>query len=441
VGGVKLLAIYKESKANAILGALLLVVALCLALLQAAPAKAAASFCCTGVFVVGADPSSATLNATSGATTAQEIAVVVTTPSAAGSSQAVFVERTEPATPETDPTTPELVTQWKGSFGPYNVPAGATITATLGGVLLDSYTNTTPPPVVVPPANQQAVPPQVTFNDAPGVGNDTITLPAGTGFANPVINGVSYLPNTYNVHTSQLVDGKGCVTYSYAVLDGFTYKGGASFGGTTCFRDATPPVPPADNTDIESVPICHATGSDTNPFVQLPGVSPNSILKEAGHAAHQDGQDKIPPFDYVSHGVAGHFPGQNWDQAFYENGCATVVVNPDPEPETQPEPDPEPAPEPDANPAPAPAPAPASAPAPNPAPAGHTVPQVQAQIQVQSEVPTEQEEGVVSMTADTAAGSSTQGYTVPLLIALAGLLVWLAPVLLRRRPDEETAQQ
>jgi MYXO-CTERM domain-containing protein len=65
--------------------------------------------------------------------------------------------------------------------------------------------------------------------------------------------------------------------------------------------------------------------------------------------------------------------------------------------------------------------------------------QGQVQAQVQSEVPTEQEEGVVSMTADTAAGSSIPDYTVSLLIALTGLLFLLAPALLRRRPDEETA--
>lgn len=69
------------------------------------------------------------------------------------------------------------------------------------------------------------------------------------------------------------------------------------------------------------VTICHATGSQTNPFVQI---SPNANGVVNGHVSHQDGRDIIPPFTYNDHGTTKSFPGQNWDangRAIFNNGC------------------------------------------------------------------------------------------------------------------------
>src|SRR5438270_13753604 len=76
------------------------------------------------------------------------------------------------------------------------------------------------------------------------------------------------------------------------------------------------------NNAHNKVTICHATGSKTNPYVRI---TPDAAGVVAGHAAHQDMRDIIPPFDYKdSGGNLHHFPGQNWDaqhQAIYNNGC------------------------------------------------------------------------------------------------------------------------
>jgi hypothetical protein len=93
----------------------------------------------------------------------------------------------------------------------------------------------------------------------------------------------------------------------------------------------------------DKVTICHATGSNTNPYVQI---SPNANGVVAGHAAHQDERDIIPQFQYNDHGSNKHFPGQNWDtngQATYNNGCKPckpVSHNPAPAPAPKPTPTP-----------------------------------------------------------------------------------------------------
>lgn len=83
-----------------------------------------------------------------------------------------------------------------------------------------------------------------------------------------------------------------------------------------------------DNTDTK-VPICHATASNSNPYV-TETVSYDSIITPSGHGSSgiNDG-DIIPPFDYIKDGTAGHYDGQNWstaNQAIYNNGC--VVPSP-----------------------------------------------------------------------------------------------------------------
>jgi len=81
-----------------------------------------------------------------------------------------------------------------------------------------------------------------------------------------------------------------------------------------------PGVPLLQDRD-EKVTICHATASDTNPFVQEQP-DHDSIVKESGHDSHPD--DIIPPFSYVDGDVTKHYPGKNWDgqgQAIWGNGC------------------------------------------------------------------------------------------------------------------------
>ena len=71
----------------------------------------------------------------------------------------------------------------------------------------------------------------------------------------------------------------------------------------------------------ERVTICHATGSATNPYVQIT-VSENAVREGRGHNrnSHQGGEDIIPP--------GPDHPGRNWDvagQTIYGNGCLTFA--------------------------------------------------------------------------------------------------------------------
>lgn len=78
------------------------------------------------------------------------------------------------------------------------------------------------------------------------------------------------------------------------------------------------------------VTICHATASDSNPYVQLQ-VDDDSIVKE-GHGDHPD--DIIPPFDYVDDkGKPQHYPGKNWPSQIWRDGCE---VKPTPPPQPRP---------------------------------------------------------------------------------------------------------
>jgi uncharacterized repeat protein (TIGR01451 family) len=99
-----------------------------------------------------------------------------------------------------------------------------------------------------------------------------------------------------------------------------------------------PGVPPTG--DEKKVRICHATSSESNPYVEEePAIMNNGDLS-GGHLNHtgpvfpQDGWgDIIPPYTYVDgNGELRVFPGYNWSpegQAIYSNGC---VPPPPPEP-------------------------------------------------------------------------------------------------------------
>ena len=77
--------------------------------------------------------------------------------------------------------------------------------------------------------------------------------------------------------------------------------------------------------DKGKVTICHATGSSTNPYVQI---TPSKSGVYHGHIAHQHGEDIIPPFTYK-----GQTYSQNWDaagQAIWNNGCKKPTTTPPP---------------------------------------------------------------------------------------------------------------
>ena len=79
---------------------------------------------------------------------------------------------------------------------------------------------------------------------------------------------------------------------------------------------------PAESASPERVTICHATGSASNPYVQIT-VSDNAVREGRAHNrdGHQGGEDIIPP--------GPHDPdGRNWSldgQATYDNGCLTFA--------------------------------------------------------------------------------------------------------------------
>ncbi|MHA7154947.1 hypothetical protein [Arthrobacter sp. TMN-50] len=78
--------------------------------------------------------------------------------------------------------------------------------------------------------------------------------------------------------------------------------------------------PPPDH----KVTYCHATGSETNPFVVI---TTDEIAVVRGHQNHQDLEDVIPPFDWALPNASGSFPGLNWGpgaEEFIANGCVAA---------------------------------------------------------------------------------------------------------------------
>ena len=92
----------------------------------------------------------------------------------------------------------------------------------------------------------------------------------------------------------------------------------------------------ANATPAPKVTLCHATGSETNPYVVITVAAAGAYN---GHIAHQHSEDIIPPFEYQ-----GETYSQNWDavgQAIYAAGCE-VEAEPSPSPSPSPSPDPDP---------------------------------------------------------------------------------------------------
>ena len=97
---------------------------------------------------------------------------------------------------------------------------------------------------------------------------------------------------------------------------------GALLGGTVGV--ASMPVASASPGPPGKVTICHATGSASNPYVQIT-ISQNAVREGKGHNrdGHQAGEDIIPPGPYDP-------DGRNWDlagQTIYDDGC--LIFAPD----------------------------------------------------------------------------------------------------------------
>ena len=104
--------------------------------------------------------------------------------------------------------------------------------------------------------------------------------------------------------------------------------------GATSVALATPPSP-----DGHKVAICHATDSDTNPYILETVDIASSGYLQAGHNDHtgpvwyegaKDAKvkwgDIIPPYDYGTF----HYVALNWvdGEAIWENDCTIVEASP-----------------------------------------------------------------------------------------------------------------
>ncbi|MFC7488829.1 hypothetical protein ACOCJ7_06930 [Knoellia sp. CPCC 206453] len=78
-----------------------------------------------------------------------------------------------------------------------------------------------------------------------------------------------------------------------------------------------------------NITICHATGSETNPFVVI--TIDAAAITQQGHDTHQNDNDVIPPFTYVreSDGETVTFDGQNWHENWMTNGEGVALEDVD----------------------------------------------------------------------------------------------------------------
>jgi hypothetical protein len=163
----------------------------------------------------------------------------------------------------------------------------------------------------------------------------------------------------------------------------------------------------------DTITICHATGSDSNPYVTN---NPSKDGDVSGHADHtgpiwfdgidEDWGDIIPPFEFPG----GSFPGLNWPegQAILNNNCNI----PDPTPTPTPTPSPTPTP----TPSPTPTPTPEGA-TPTPTPAGGVGPATGTPDSANA-TPTLPSTSTIDQTGS---GPTGDGWRI-ILLAMAGVL-------------------
>ena len=121
---------------------------------------------------------------------------------------------------------------------------------------------------------------------------------------------------------------------------------------TSAVAMATPPV-----SDHHKVTICHATGSQTNPYVQETVDIASTGYLQAGHDDHAG--DIIPPYTYGD--PVFNYGGHNWTQAgqaIWNNDCNLVTPSPSPSAS--------PSPSPSVSPSASPSPSPSASPTPTP---------------------------------------------------------------------------
>ena len=189
----------------------------------------------------------------------------------------------------------------------------------------------TPPPEVDPAPTVTLTPGEcVAEQDFPPVTALFANLVSGQPYSYRV-NGGSVMTFTASGATESV--SLGSITSADVSVDVWGTGQRAATGTVTRSVTVDRCAPPED----VKVTLCHATESDSNPWVKI------TVAAEAaynGHrgASHHDGRDIIPPFEAVIAGTLVSFSGQNWDevgQAIFDNNCENVPPEVDPDPAIQ----------------------------------------------------------------------------------------------------------
>ena len=149
------------------------------------------------------------------------------------------------------------------------------------------------------PVDDQETTAAVTFDERCGVSDDMFTVTAAEGVTYKLTGtDTVLLPGTN-------YQGAGTVSITAEVADGYTLTNDNNVFANTFTNEACP--------DSESVTLCHATGSETKPFVRITvsaaGAFNGHLDDNFGgtHGDHQNGEDIIPTFVY-----SGNTYSQNW---------------------------------------------------------------------------------------------------------------------------------
>jgi len=171
--------------------------------------------------------------------------------------------------------------------------------------------------------------------------SDDVTLCHATGSeSNPFVVITVNPAGAYNGHLG------GDHQNGEDIIPPFTYQGqeysqnwdaeGQAIQRNGCVKGdhSTPPTssPPNGHED-DKVTLCHATGSESNPFVVITVAAAGAFNGHLGND-HQNGEDIIPPFEFQ-----GQEYSQNWDaegMAIFDNGCKPAAPGTQKPPPTQP---------------------------------------------------------------------------------------------------------